>query len=91
MTDRFVQTGAVYIGNDEYEGQYEVTVDSWEAEPYSWGEGRGRETGASARMLSFTMDGATLTRDDAVRLTGVAHVERQERLLAEDVLEGEMA
>lgn len=89
MEQRFVHYGEVYIGNDAFDGVFDVSVDTHAAEPFSWGQGRGTDTEALARLRSLDHDGVTLTRDDAVRLTGAAHVERQERLLAEVIAEGE--
>lgn len=91
MADVLTCNGVLYVNDDEWVATYAVETESWPAEPFSWGESRGTETGAAARLVSATLDGRTLTREDVLRIKGAATVAVYERDAARTALEGCLA
>lgn len=75
------------LGAEEYEslicaleqavtdGEYRVTVERVDLEPYSWGASRGAEIEASATLIRWECCGKTGDRNDAIRLLGHRFVE----------------
>lgn len=63
---------------DDVIGTYEIDYETCDAEPYSWGESRGVETEASALLVAIQIGGWVGGREDAVKMTGLAHVVAQE-------------
>ena len=60
------------------DGEYRVTVERVDLEPYSWGASRGSEIEASATLTRWECCGKTGDRDDAIRLLGKRFVEGAE-------------
>ena len=42
---------------------FDIDVESYDAEPYSWGQNRGKETTATAELLTLRLGSLKLTRD----------------------------
>ena len=67
---------------EELEATFDITVEEYPAEPYSWGGSRGTETEVTARLLSWHRHGQEFTRSDATALIGDSEVSRQEEWTA---------
>lgn len=68
---------------EELEAVYEITVETFPAEPAPWGAGRGTETEVSAKLICWARHGETYNRDEAEGICGEAEVIRQEDIVAE--------
>lgn len=64
----------------EHDALFKVTVETYPAEAYSWGQSRGWEHEVSAELVRWSID---RTREDAARIDGEKEIERQEEIFAE--------
>lgn len=81
-------TGFLYLQihghEEELDAVYEIMTETYPAEPYPWGQGRGTETEVSAKLICWVRHGETYSRDDAEGICGEAEIIRQEGIAAED-------
>ena len=87
MTARetYYTTGPLYLHPNgiemEHDALWRITVETYPAEPTSWGQSRGWETEVSAELIRWSVD---RTRDDAVAIEGgEAGIIEQEAITAE--------
>lgn len=64
----------------EHDALWKVTVETYPAEAYSWGQSRGWEHEVSAELVRWSID---RTRADALRFDHETEIERQEEIVAE--------
>ena len=64
----------------EHDALWKVTVETYPAEAYSWGQSRGWEHEVTAELVRWSID---RSRDDAMRIDPEAEIVRQEELVAE--------
>lgn len=69
----------------------DIEVETYPAEPYSWGGSRGTETDVSATLSSLEVEGDRMTRAKAVEVYGAAEVGRIETIAAETVTPEDVA
>lgn len=69
----------------------DIEVETYPAEPYSWGGSRGTETDVSATLSSLEVEGDRMTRAQAIEVYGPAEVERIETIAAETVTPEDVA
>ena len=60
--------GLVYV--ERARCDFDVTTETYPAEPYSWGESRGTETNVEVRLVAVHLGGLRLTREQAVLAFG---------------------
>lgn len=70
---------------EELDAIFVITVETYPAEPYSYGRSRGDETEVSARLLCWERHGETYDRAAACDIAGEAEIIRQEELTADAV------
>lgn len=70
---------------EELDAIFVITVESYPAEPTSWGASRGLEHEVSARLLSWHRHGIEFTRAAAVAIEGEARIAQQEEWAAGNV------
>lgn len=75
--------GLIYVEDTECE--FDVEIDVYPAEPYSWGQSRGTETEITATMTAVKLGGLTITRDQAVQMFGADAIERAEAAAADNI------
>lgn len=82
-------TAALYLHphgwEEELDAIFVIAVESYPAEPYSWGGSRGLEHEVSARLLSWHRHGDEFDRADAVAIEGEARILEQEEWAAGSV------
>ncbi|MCG7629052.1 hypothetical protein MHM88_14670 [Epibacterium sp. MM17-32] len=62
---------------------FDVEVEEYPAEPYSWGEDRGTERTVSARFKAIQLNGLTLRENEALAWLGRDQIERLETFIEE--------
>lgn len=62
---------------------FDVDVETFPAEPYSWGESRGTETSVSARFISMQLNGLTLRENEAIAWLGRERINHLETWIEE--------
>lgn len=62
---------------------FEVDVDHYPAEPYSWGESRGTETEVSARFIYMQLNGLTLRENEVIAWLGREQITQLENWIEE--------
>lgn len=67
---------------EELDAIFVIEVETYPAEPTTWGASRGDETEVSARLLCWERHGEMFCRADAVALEGEARVIEQEEATA---------
>ena len=67
--------------------KFAIEVTTSKAEPYSWGQSRGAETDARAKLISITFGNLTLDKSQCEAITGEKHIAEQEERVAEQYLE----
>lgn len=86
MKTEFTNTAPIYLHfhgvEEELDAVWVIEVETYPAEPYSWGQSRGTETEVTARLLSWERHGATFTRADACALEGEPRIIEQEECVA---------
>lgn len=69
---------------EELDAIYELQIEEYEDEPFSWGGSRGMASEViSARLISWHRHGIEYDRADAVAQDGDAEIIRQESALAD--------
>ena len=86
MITRSTMDAAIYLhpdgGEEELDARFGITVESWPAEPTTWGASRGLEYEVTARLIEWTRHGERMNRDDAVAIEGEARIAQQEEWAA---------
>ena len=87
-------TGPIYLHfhgiEEELDAIWSVESETYPAEPYSTGGGRGDETETtSATLISWHRQGMEYDRAEAVQIAGEAEVMRQEEYVRETFAPGE--
>ena len=77
--------GMIYV--EDVECEFDIEIETYEAEPYSWGGSRGTETEIDATLKSVKLGGLTITRDQAVLMFGEDAIERAESVAEDRVAE----
>lgn len=63
---------------------FDVEVETFPAEPYSWGGSRGTETEVSARFKSMQLNGLTLRENEAIAAFGLEQINALEAQIEEN-------
>jgi hypothetical protein len=73
--------GLIYV--EDVECEFDIKIETYEAEPYSWGGSRGTETEIDATLKSVKLGNLVITRDQAMLMFGLDAIKRAESV-AED-------
>lgn len=68
--------GLIYV--EDAECEFEIEIDTYPAEPYSWGQSRGTETEITATLTAVKLDGWKASREIAVQMFGEDAIDRAE-------------
>jgi len=68
----------------ECPAEFDIEGEEFDAEPYSWGQSRGKEIEVKAELLWARFGDLKLDRDMVEKITGKAHLELQEEGIADD-------
>lgn len=77
--------GDVYV--EDVPCEFEIEIEVYPAEPYSWGQSRGTETDISAALTSVKLGGWKASREIAVQIFGAEAIERAESVAEDRVVE----
>ena len=84
MIDTYYTTASLYLHHNgiemEHDALWKITVETYPAEAYSWGQSRGLEHEVSAELVRWSID---RTRADALRFDPESEIVRQEEIVAE--------
>ncbi len=78
------------IYNEDLPCTFKIFVETYEDEPYSWGQSRGDVTEVMAKLLSVQFGEATFDRHTVVKMYGVESVKSVEEDAAERYGEQEL-